>query len=52
MLQFNIALIIYIDFKFLYESLIKLKIIYEKRLIINVMNFRQSYEKREIIEIR
>ena len=40
------------DFKFLYEYFVKLKIIYEKRLMIDVMNFRQSYEKREIIEIR
>ena len=51
-LQFNILLMIYIDFKSLYECFVKLKIIYEKRLMINVMNFRQSYEKREIIEIR
>ena len=51
MLQFNILLIICINFKFLYEYFVKLKIICEKRLIINVINFRQSYEKREIIEI-
>ena len=51
-LQFDISLIICIDFKFLYECFVKLKIIYEKRLMIDVMNFRQSYEKREIIEIR
>ena len=51
MLQFDILLMICIDFKFLYECFVKLKIIYEKRLMIDVMNFRQSYEKREIIEI-
>ena len=52
MLQFDISLMICTDFKFLYECFVKLKIIYEKRLMIDVMNFRQSYEKREIIEIR
>ena len=52
MLQFDILLIICINFKSLYECFVKLKIIYEKRLMIDVMNFRQSYEKREIIEIR
>ena len=52
MLQFDILLMICIDFKSLYECFVKLKIIYEKRLMINVMNFRQSYEKRKIIEIR
>ena len=52
MLQFNISLMICIDFKFLYEYFVKLKIIYEKRLMIDVMNFRQSYERREIIEIQ
>ena len=40
------------DFKFLYEYFVKLKIIYEKQLIIDVMNFRQLYEKRKIIEIQ
>ena len=51
-LQFDILLMICTDFKFLYKCFVKLKIIYEKRLMIDVMNFRQSYEKREIIEIR
>ena len=52
MLQFDISLIICTDFKFLYECFVKLKIIYEKRLMIDVMSFRQSYEKRKIIEIQ
>ena len=51
MLQFDISLMICIDFKSLYKCLIKLKIIYEKQLMINVINFRQLYEKRKIIEI-
>ena len=49
-LQFDILSIICVDFKFLYECFIKLKITYEKRLIINVMSFCQLYEKRKIIE--
>ena len=52
MLQFDILLIICTDFKFLYECFVKLEILYKKRLIINVVNFRQLYAKREIIEIR
>ena len=52
MLQFDISLMICTDFKFLYECFVKLKIIYKKQLMIDVMNFRQSYEKREIIEIQ
>ena len=52
MLQSDISLMICTDFKFLYECFVKLKIIYEKRLMIDVMNFRQSYERRKIIEIR
>ena len=52
MLQSDISLMICTDSKFLYEYFVKLKIIYEKRLMIDVMSFRQSYERREIIEIR
>ena len=52
MLQFNIALIICIDFKFLYEYFVKLKIIYEKRLMIDVIFFRQLYKKHENIKIQ
>ena len=52
MLQFNIALVICTDFRFLYECLVKLKTTYEKWLMIDVMNLCQSYERREIIKIR
>ena len=52
MLQFDILLMICTDFKFLYECFVKLKTTYEKQLMIDVMNFRQSYEKREIIKIK
>ena len=39
-LRFNISLIVYIDFKFLYQCLMKLKTIEKKRLMINVINLR------------
>ena len=51
-LRFNISLIVYIDFKFLYQCLMRLKTIEKKRLMIDVMNLRQSYERREITEIK
>ena len=51
-LRFNISLIVYTDFRFLYQCLMKLKTIEKKRLMIDVMNLRQSYERREITEIK
>ena len=47
-----IPVVIYIDLKLLYECLIKLGTINEKRLIIDIISLRKSYEKREISEIR
>jgi hypothetical protein len=46
-----ISLILIIDSKFLYDCLIRLSIIVEKRLMIDVMTLRQFYERREITEI-
>ena len=51
-LRFNILLIVCIDFKSLYQCLMRLKTFEKKRLIIDVMNLRQSYERREITEIK
>ena len=51
-LRFNISLIVCIDFRFLYQCLMKLKTIEKKRLMIDVINLRQSYERREITEIK
>jgi hypothetical protein len=48
----EILLIICIDFYLLYKCIIKLGITQEKRLMIDVMFFRQSYKRRKIIEIR
>jgi hypothetical protein len=47
-----ISLILVIDFKSLYDCLIRLKITVEKRLMIDVMALRQSYERREITEVK
>ncbi len=46
-----ISLILIIDSKFLYDCLIRLSIIVEKCLMIDVMTLRQFYERREIIEM-
>ena len=36
----------------LYECLVKLRTIKEKRLMINIMALRQSYERRELTEVQ
>lgn len=48
----RIPLILCTDSKSLYECLVKLNTTSEKRLMIDVMALRQSYERREIEEIR
>jgi hypothetical protein len=45
-------MIICIDSYLLYECIVKLGITQEKRLMIDVMSLRQSYERRKITEIR
>ncbi len=47
-----IPLTLVIDFKSLYDCLIRLRTIVKKRLMMNVMILRQSYERREIIEVK
>jgi hypothetical protein len=49
---FTILIIVYTDFYSLYECLVKFGIIKEKRLIIDIMVIRESYENREVFEIR
>ncbi len=46
-----ISLILIIDSKSLYDCLIRLRIIVEKLLMINVKTLRQFYERREITEM-
>jgi hypothetical protein len=47
-----ISLILATDSKSLYDCLVRLGITVEKRLMIDVMALRQSYERREIIEVK
>jgi hypothetical protein len=48
----KIPTIVCTDSYSLYECLVKLGTTKEKRLMINIMALRQSYERREIMEIR
>jgi hypothetical protein len=48
----TVPLIICTDSYSLYECLVKLGITNEKRVMIDIMALRQSYERREITEIR
>ncbi len=52
MFNILISLILVIDSKSLYDCLVRLEITVEKRLMMNVMILKQSYERREIIEIK
>jgi hypothetical protein len=47
-----IPIIVYTDSYSLYECLVKFGIIKEKRFIIDIMVIRESYENRELFEIR
>ena len=48
----EILLIIYTDLYSLYDYITKLGTTTEKRLIIDIIGLRQSYEHREISEVR
>jgi hypothetical protein len=48
----DLPTIIYTDSYSLYEYLVKLGTTKKKRLIIDIIAFRQSYELRELYEIR
>ncbi len=48
----HILIIVYTDSYSLYECLVKLSTTKEKRLMIDIMALRQSYERREITEIQ
>ncbi|EKD13313.1 polyprotein [Drepanopeziza brunnea f. sp. 'multigermtubi' MB_m1] len=51
-MHYSFIKIIATDSYLLYECLIKLGTTKEKRLIIDVIALRQSYERKEIAEIR
>ena len=52
LLQVETPLILCTDSKSLYDCLVKLGTTQEKRLVIDVMSLRQSYERREVTEIK
>jgi hypothetical protein len=52
MLHIFLSLILLTNFKSLFNCLIKLDIIAEKRLMIDLVCLRQSYKRRKIAEIR
>jgi hypothetical protein len=52
MLHVFLSLILLTDSKSFFDCLIKLETTSEKRLMIDLMCLRQSYERREIAEIR
>jgi hypothetical protein len=52
MLHISLSLILLTNSKSLYACLVKLDTIAEKRLMIDLMCFKQSYERRKIAEIR
>ena len=51
-LSTNIPLVIYTDSYLLYDYITKLGSIVEKRLMIDIIGLQQSYERREISEVR
>lgn len=48
----SLLMILLIDSRSLYDCLVKMGTTSEKRLMIDLMCLRQSYERREITEIR
>jgi hypothetical protein len=52
MLETDISLVLCTNSKSLYDCLVRLGTTQEKRLMIDVMRLRQSYERREVTEIR
>jgi hypothetical protein len=48
----TILIIVYTDSYSLYECLVKLGTTKEKRFMIDIMAIRESYENRELFEIR
>jgi hypothetical protein len=51
-LQINLPLIQVTDFKSLYDCLVRLGTMQEKRLMIDVMCLRQAYERRLITNVK
>jgi hypothetical protein len=49
---FSLSMLLLTDSRSLYDCLVKLEITIEKRLMMNLMCLRQSYERKKIAEIR
>ena len=48
----QLPLVLYTNLKSLYNCLVKLGTIQEKRLIVNLICLHQAYERREIIKVK
>jgi hypothetical protein len=48
----DMLLVVCTDSKSLYNCLVKLRITYKKRLIIDVISMREAYERREIAQVK
>jgi hypothetical protein len=48
----SVFIVVCTNFLFLYECLVKLETIKEKKLIINIMAIRQAYERQKVRNIR
>ena len=48
----SLPMILCLDSKSLYDCFVKLGIMQKKRLMVDIMCLRQSYKRREIMEIR
>jgi hypothetical protein len=48
----RILIIIYIDLRLLYNYLVRLDIIDEKKLIIDIILLREAYKKKEISKVQ
>ena len=51
-LKHSVPMTLCTDLKSLYDCLVKLGTIKKKRLMVDIMYLRQSYKKREIMEIK
>ena len=52
MLRIDLPLVLCTNSKSLYECLVKLGTMQEKRLIIDIICLRQAYERREVAEVK
>jgi hypothetical protein len=51
-LRIDLLLVLCTNSKLLYKCLVKLGIMQEKRLMIDIMCLRQAYKRKEIVEVK